>query len=589
MASASQQYCLRWNNHRSNLLTVFEELLQNEAFTDVTLAVDGGASVKCHKMVLAACSSYFQTLFIDLPCKHPIVVLKDVKYCEIKAILEYMYRGEVNVAQEQLGGLLKVAEVLKVKGLVEENGSSSSSQERRSEEIETSMSPPPAITTSTTNSAAHSSGHVSPPHSTGSSYNPYGKSTVPIDRVSQGRISLPMWALSGLPLPQHPPSGHQASSQSHSQHSVVGASYDNGFETSPINPKRKKYASNLLMNRDTPILRTVLGQGHADSSQNMTLLPPDSHESNFRTSTNGSSNESGRRDSTDLPNNTEPVHSPYTDVSMIDEEEKQPSPQSYVDTKPGVVNYMATQKPEWKRYKQYTRHDIMSAIEAVRSGMSALQAARKYGVPSRTLYDKVKKLGITTSRPFKRGSNGAGGACFPYGIGGNANGNIYAMNSGALSESENENSNALYENPSTILETNYVKRDVSAEREANMESGRCSPTSALHPGKQQQQQQQQQQRNEDQVEDLSVNRKPDVRVIMTPTSVIKEEDDASDNGNRDMIICLSITTEEGLTCSDQVLDIQLKVCKNRASFESVYSIFDDRDDTAATSVILGLV
>ena len=46
----------------------------------------------------------------------------------------------------------------------------------------------------------------------------------------------------------------------------------------------------------------------------------------------------------------------------------------------------------------------MAAIEAVRAGMSALQAARKYGVPSRTLYDKVKKLGITTNRPYRKGS-----------------------------------------------------------------------------------------------------------------------------------------------------------------------------------------
>jgi DNA-binding NtrC family response regulator len=62
------------------------------------------------------------------------------------------------------------------------------------------------------------------------------------------------------------------------------------------------------------------------------------------------------------------------------------------------------QKPEWKRYKQYTRNDIMSAIECVRNGMSALQASRKFGVPSRTLYDKVKKLGITTGTPRNRSS-----------------------------------------------------------------------------------------------------------------------------------------------------------------------------------------
>lgn len=44
----------------------------------------------------------------------------------------------------------------------------------------------------------------------------------------------------------------------------------------------------------------------------------------------------------------------------------------------------------------------MSAIQCVREGMSALQASRKFGVPSRTLYDKVKKLGITTGRPMNR-------------------------------------------------------------------------------------------------------------------------------------------------------------------------------------------
>lgn len=312
MAITSQQYCLRWNNHRSNLLTVFDELLQNEAFTDVTLAVDGGASVKCHKMVLAACSSYFQSLFIDLPCKHPIVVLKDVKYSEIKAILEYMYRGEVNVAQEQLAGLLKVAEVLKVKGLVEEG-----SQSHR-EEVETSMSPPPAISTSTTSSAAHSSGHTSPPHSTGTLYNMYGKS---VDRC-QSRLPLPMWPLSSLPL-AHSSSSHQAAT--HSQHSsILTGSYDNGFETSPL--KRKK-VSNILMNRDTPILRTVLGQGHADSSQGIPLLHPDSHENHFRNSSNGSSNDD-RRNSTEVAHG-EPAHSPYTDVSMMDDDDKQPSPQSY--------------------------------------------------------------------------------------------------------------------------------------------------------------------------------------------------------------------------------------------------------------------
>ena len=36
--------------------------------------------------------------------------------------------------------------------------------------------------------------------------------------------------------------------------------------------------------------------------------------------------------------------------------------------KSGIANYVPSQRLEWKRYKQYTRNDIMSAIEEVKSG-----------------------------------------------------------------------------------------------------------------------------------------------------------------------------------------------------------------------------
>ena len=105
MDPMSQVFCLRWNNHRNNLLNVLDQLLQTEAFCDVTLACEN-ASIKCHKMILSACSTYFQSLFMENTCEHPIVFLKDIKIQEIKVILDYMYKGEVNVAQEELPGQL---------------------------------------------------------------------------------------------------------------------------------------------------------------------------------------------------------------------------------------------------------------------------------------------------------------------------------------------------------------------------------------------------------------------------------------------------------------------------------------------------
>ncbi|GAB6028196.1 hypothetical protein CHUAL_002398 [Chamberlinius hualienensis] len=117
----TQQFCLKWNNHQLNMLSVFDHLLQSEAFVDVTLACEG-SSLKAHKMVLSACSPYFQNLFMENPCQHPIVILKDIQYNDMKSIIDFMYKGEVNVSQEQLSALLKTADTLKVKGLAEVSG-----------------------------------------------------------------------------------------------------------------------------------------------------------------------------------------------------------------------------------------------------------------------------------------------------------------------------------------------------------------------------------------------------------------------------------------------------------------------------------
>ncbi|KAK2721977.1 longitudinals lacking protein-like [Artemia franciscana] len=118
MAEEQQQFCLRWNDFQSNIVTSFKHLRDEKSFTDVTLACEG-QTCKAHKMVLSACSPYFKALLEENPSKHPIIILKDVPFAHLQAILEFMYAGEVNVAQDQLPAFLKTAERLKVKGLAE--------------------------------------------------------------------------------------------------------------------------------------------------------------------------------------------------------------------------------------------------------------------------------------------------------------------------------------------------------------------------------------------------------------------------------------------------------------------------------------
>lgn len=112
----TEQFSLRWNNFHSNLKSGFHELLQHAEMVDVTLAVDGHF-LQAHKVVLSICSPYFKQMFKENPCKHPIVILKDVGHENMKDILQFMYMGEVSVLRENLSSFLRTAEVLQIKGL----------------------------------------------------------------------------------------------------------------------------------------------------------------------------------------------------------------------------------------------------------------------------------------------------------------------------------------------------------------------------------------------------------------------------------------------------------------------------------------
>ncbi|CAH0692085.1 unnamed protein product [Spodoptera exigua] len=112
----TQHFCLRWNNYQSSITSAFENLRDDEDFVDVTLACDG-KSLKAHRVVLSACSPYFRELLKSTPCKHPVIVLQDVAFTDLHALVEFIYHGEVNVHQRSLSSFLKTAEVLRVSGL----------------------------------------------------------------------------------------------------------------------------------------------------------------------------------------------------------------------------------------------------------------------------------------------------------------------------------------------------------------------------------------------------------------------------------------------------------------------------------------
>ncbi|XP_031332605.1 protein tramtrack, beta isoform-like isoform X7 [Photinus pyralis] len=133
MKMASEQFSLCWDNFHRNMSMGMQSLLENEVLVDVTLAIEG-RYLKAHKMVLSVCSPYFRELFQSNPCKHPIVFMKDVSYVVLMDLLQFMYQGEVQVAQENLSLFIKTAEALQIKGLTGDNEGQTNAE---SEEMET--------------------------------------------------------------------------------------------------------------------------------------------------------------------------------------------------------------------------------------------------------------------------------------------------------------------------------------------------------------------------------------------------------------------------------------------------------------------
>jgi len=122
------KFCLQWNEFDANIKDYFKDLREDKRFIDVTLATDDGRQIQAHKIVLSAGSNFFNDIFLKSNHSNMLIYLKGMHSTELELVLDFIYKGEVLVAENELNKFLEIAKELQVRGLqgdlqgVQENG-----------------------------------------------------------------------------------------------------------------------------------------------------------------------------------------------------------------------------------------------------------------------------------------------------------------------------------------------------------------------------------------------------------------------------------------------------------------------------------
>ena len=97
--------------------------------------------VSAHRLVLSACSEYFRNIFKNSKVQDTLICLDGVTDEDLKNVLDYIYLGEAQICLDKMDRFLKVAERLKLEGLLrlhkeEEGELTNYTQEPESQQIE---------------------------------------------------------------------------------------------------------------------------------------------------------------------------------------------------------------------------------------------------------------------------------------------------------------------------------------------------------------------------------------------------------------------------------------------------------------------
>ena len=128
-----EQFHLENIHFSSSLTSSLCSLLSSSSLCDCTLICSDG-QLSAHKVILAATSTFFSTVFSLNHHNHTLIYLRGIKTQQMQAVLSFIYQGGAQLDQEDLPSFLGVAADLKIEGLTmdEQNINSDDSEAKSS-------------------------------------------------------------------------------------------------------------------------------------------------------------------------------------------------------------------------------------------------------------------------------------------------------------------------------------------------------------------------------------------------------------------------------------------------------------------------
>ena len=135
MTHPSEMFSLEWKDFTKNLVSCYHDLRVEPDFSDVTLVCEEDQQIEAHRIILTACSPFFNTVLKRNLSSHPMIYMRGIRTKDMVAVVDFIYHGQTNVSQEDLDGFLALAGELQLKGLAE-------SPENISEAVENTLNKP---------------------------------------------------------------------------------------------------------------------------------------------------------------------------------------------------------------------------------------------------------------------------------------------------------------------------------------------------------------------------------------------------------------------------------------------------------------